>query len=104
MAADFLPRRLTRTSCAGSRANSRIGSPSIDALPMIPHDFVILGTNERPTVRENRVMIGANVITCDRLRQRLLPSSCIERVHLEVAQSSPIVEAVNVDTIICAGL
>jgi hypothetical protein len=47
---------------------------------------------------------GANVVTCDRLRQRLLPSSCIERVHLEVAQTSPIVEAVKVDPIICAGL
>lgn len=47
---------------------------------------------------------GANVVTCDRLRQRLLPSSCVERVHLEVAQTSPVVEAVKVDPIICAGL
>lgn len=47
---------------------------------------------------------GDNVVTCDRLRQRLLPSSCIERVHLEVAQPNPVVEAVKVDPIICAGL
>jgi hypothetical protein len=47
---------------------------------------------------------GTNVVTCDRLRQRLLPSSCIERVHLEVAQTNPVVEAVSVDPIICAGL
>jgi hypothetical protein len=47
---------------------------------------------------------GAHVVTCDRLRQRLLPSSCVERVHLEVAQTSPVVEAVEVDPIICAGL
>lgn len=42
---------------------ARIGSPSIDALPMIPHDFVFLGTNERPTVRERRVMIGVRIRT-----------------------------------------
>ncbi len=42
---------------------TRIGSPSIDALPMIPHDFVIVGTHERPTVKETRVMIGIRIRT-----------------------------------------
>jgi hypothetical protein len=42
---------------------TRIGSPSIDALPMIPHDLVIVGTHERPTVKETRVMIGIRIRT-----------------------------------------
>jgi hypothetical protein len=36
----------------------RIGRPSIEAEPMIPHDFVMLNTGERLTVREPRVMFG----------------------------------------------
>lgn len=36
----------------------RIGRPSIEAGPMIPHDFVMLTTGTRPTVRESRVMFG----------------------------------------------
>lgn len=56
-------------------------------------------------LREMRMKCsGDKVVTCDRLRQRLLPSSCIERVHLDVAQANPVVEAVKVDPIICAGL
>jgi hypothetical protein len=36
----------------------RIGRPSIEAGPMIPHDFVMVNTGERLTVRESRVMFG----------------------------------------------
>lgn len=36
----------------------RIGHPSIGAGPMVPHDFVIMDTGERLTVREPRIMFG----------------------------------------------
>jgi hypothetical protein len=36
----------------------RIGRPSIEAEPLIPHDFVMLNTGERLTVRDSRVMFG----------------------------------------------
>lgn len=47
---------------------------------------------------------GESPVTCDRIRQRLLPSSCIEKVRLTVARPSNIVEAVEVPPIVCAGL
>jgi hypothetical protein len=42
---------------------ARIGSPSIDVLPMVPHDFVFLGTTERPTVLETRIVFGVRIRT-----------------------------------------
>ena len=36
----------------------RIGRPEIYAGPMIPHDFVMMDTGERLTVRESRIMFG----------------------------------------------
>jgi hypothetical protein len=36
----------------------RIGHPAIDAWPKIPHDFVMMDTGDRLTVRETRVMFG----------------------------------------------
>jgi hypothetical protein len=47
---------------------------------------------------------GDNPVTCDRIRQRLLPSSCIERVRLAVVRPSNIVETVEIPPIGCAGL
>jgi hypothetical protein len=36
-----------------------IGHPTLDAgPPMVPHDFVMIDTGERPTVRESRIMFG----------------------------------------------
>jgi hypothetical protein len=35
------------------------GHPAIDAWPKIPHDFVMMDTGERLSVRETRVMFGA---------------------------------------------
>jgi hypothetical protein len=36
----------------------RIGRPAIEAWPMIPHDFVMMDTGERPGVKETRTMFG----------------------------------------------
>jgi hypothetical protein len=47
---------------------------------------------------------GDNPVTCDRIRQRLLPSSCIERVRLAVVLPSNIVKTVEIPSIACAGL
>jgi hypothetical protein len=46
-------------SCPDEIPNiKRIGHPAIDAWPMIPHDFVMMDTGERLSVREARVMFG----------------------------------------------
>jgi len=47
---------------------------------------------------------GDNPVVCDRFRQRLLPSTCVERVRLKVSRPNDKVESVEVDPIICAGL
>jgi hypothetical protein len=47
---------------------------------------------------------GDNPVICDRIRQRLLPSSCIERVSLTVSHAGATVNAIKVDSIVCAGL
>lgn len=41
--------------------------------------------------------------TCARTRQRLLPSTCIERVNLVVAPGTDVLESVEVRPIVCAG-
>lgn len=41
--------------------------------------------------------------TCGRTRQRLLPSTCIERVNLVVAPGTDALERVAVPPIVCAG-
>jgi len=46
---------------------------------------------------------GANPVDCSRVRQRLWPSSCIERVKLTISNSHT-VEAVDIRPILCAGL
>jgi hypothetical protein len=43
-------------------------------------------------------------ITCSRVRQRFLPSSCVERVNLQRVQPGPIIGTVDVRPIVCAGL
>ena len=46
-------------SCPDEIPNvTRIGRPSLDAGPMVPHDFVMIDTGERLTVREPRIMFG----------------------------------------------
>jgi hypothetical protein len=46
-------------SCPDEIPNAtRIGRPSIEARPMVPHDFVMMDTGERLTVRETGVMFG----------------------------------------------
>lgn len=41
--------------------------------------------------------------TCARMRQRLLPSTCVERVNLYISQIRSEVELVEVPGIACAG-
>jgi hypothetical protein len=43
-------------------------------------------------------------LTCARVRQRLWPSSCIERVILTVSPIDGSVQAIEVPPILCAGL
>jgi hypothetical protein len=43
-------------------------------------------------------------ITCSRVRQRLLPSSCVERVNLQPVNPGLVIGAVDVRPIVCAGL
>jgi hypothetical protein len=46
-------------SCPDEIPNlKRIGRPELDAWPMIPHDFVMMDTGERLSVRATRVMFG----------------------------------------------
>jgi hypothetical protein len=47
---------------------------------------------------------GDHPLTCTRMRHRLLPSSCIERVNLEPADRSSNLKVVDVRPILCAGL
>ena len=42
---------------------TRIGHPDMDVVPMIPHDFVILGTHDRPPVRDKRIMFVIRIQT-----------------------------------------
>lgn len=43
-------------------------------------------------------------LTCSRVRQRLWPSSCIERVNLMFSPVDDSVRAIEVPSILCAGL
>ena len=43
-------------------------------------------------------------VSCSRIRQRLLPSSCIERVVMTVSPNESSVSAIDVRPIVCAGL
>lgn len=46
-------------SCPDEIPNvQQMGQPAIDAWPKIPHDFVMMDTGERLSVRETRVMFG----------------------------------------------
>jgi hypothetical protein len=47
---------------------------------------------------------GNHPITCARLRQRLLPSSCVERVNLQPDDQESVLNRVDVPPIVCAGL
>lgn len=47
---------------------------------------------------------GDHPVTCSRVRQRLLPSSCVERVSLEPSDPRSAVRVVDVHPIVCAGL
>jgi hypothetical protein len=46
---------------------------------------------------------GDHPITCSRVRQRLLPSSCVERVNLEPGDRAAVLSTVDVRPIACAG-
>ncbi len=46
---------------------------------------------------------GDHPLTCARIRQRLLPSSCVERVELEPGDRASFLRVVDVRPIVCAG-
>ena len=43
-------------------------------------------------------------LSCSRIRQRLLPSSCVERVVMTVSPAESSVSAIDVRPIVCAGM
>jgi hypothetical protein len=43
-------------------------------------------------------------VTCSRISQRLLPSSCVERVNLQLGPQGSAISTVDVRPIVCAGL
>src|SRR5579859_1989847 len=47
---------------------------------------------------------GDHPLTCARIRQRLLPSSCVERVNLQSDGKASLLTSVDVPPIVCAGL
>jgi len=53
---------------------------------------------------EGFACVGNTSTDCSRVRQRLLPSSCIERVRLYSDNNSNLVDRVDVPPIDCAGL
>jgi len=44
-----------------------------------------------------------NPVTCSRMRQRLLPSTCVERVNLYASSKTAAVDKIEVEPIACAG-
>jgi len=47
---------------------------------------------------------GQRPFTCSRIRQRVLPSSCVERVNLTPNDVTSAVDRVEIPAIACAGL
>ena len=47
---------------------------------------------------------GNHPVTCGRIRQRLLPSSCVERVNLQEDDRASVLTGVDIRPIVCAGL
>jgi hypothetical protein len=46
---------------------------------------------------------GDHPLSCSRIRQRLLPSSCVERVNIDPAERAAVLTVVDVRPIACAG-
>ncbi len=55
---------------------------------------------ERPRVRLQRRC----PLTCARIRQRLIPSSCVEKVRLQFSQDGAVVRGTEIQPVVCAGL
>lgn len=72
------------------------------------HDRVSVGMPLSTAVSNLRAIhmqcSGDGPITCDRIRQRLLSSSCIERAVLGSSPAGSLVETLEVRPIICTGL
>lgn len=47
---------------------------------------------------------GTGPVDCSRLRQSLMPYSCVERIRLYSAGMPPVVDAIEIPKIACAGL
>jgi hypothetical protein len=47
---------------------------------------------------------GSNPSDCSRIRQSILPYSCVERVRLQWSGEDQVVQAINIPKIACAGL
>jgi hypothetical protein len=47
---------------------------------------------------------GENPVDCSRLRQSLMPYSCVERVHLYSSGPDRVVSEIQIPKIACAGL
>lgn len=89
-----------------STALSACYSPNQHAFEASIHDRISIGLPAASAVANLREInmhcTGEGPITCDRIRQRLLPSSCIERVELGIL--GDVVDTLEIRPIVCAGL
>jgi hypothetical protein len=56
------------------------------------------------TVHDHCQCSGTSPVDCSRLRQSLMPYSCVERVRLYSSGKPPVVDAIEVPKIACTGL
>ena len=101
---------LLKLSCVVGLMTSQSGcyTPNQRAFESLVNNRVTVGMSLTTAVLNLRAMhmqcSGTGPITCDRIRQRLLPSSCIERAVLSGSPAGGLVETLEIRPIICAGL
>jgi hypothetical protein len=100
------PRWLVAVSAALTLALFACYSPNQRRLEKSVQDLIHPGMPMSTAVAElssrGFTCSGQHPVTCARIRQRLLPSSCVERVNLESGEAST-VGRLDVPTIACAG-
>ena len=70
----------------------------------MPLDRALAQLHEMTIACESTMPSASGTLRCSRVRQRLWPSSCIERVNLRIAPDTRKLEAIDIPPIVCAGL
>ena len=100
------PRWLIAVTGALTLALFACYSPNQRRLEQKVHDLIHPGMPMLAAVAQlsshGFICSGQHPVTCARIRQRLLPSSCVERVNLYSDEASA-VDRFDVPTIACAG-